>query len=187
MSWVADASIGGGSVGFRGSEGTLNATVWKGSVNSESWSAFRSLSVPVLRNRLLPGWRVEAPDKYLHFKNDGDDRRFLLFYAPRSGNPLVLKFDRPVPESLLGNLKDAFQKEQRNGEQERGLVPQADREVQSLPDREGQPEPGNDSGDRNASEREGREPQGQQVAAPAADGSALPWWKTVGKKRKKGR
>lgn len=178
MSWVADAAVGGGSVRFRGEGGYVNAHVFKGGITPESWAAFRSLSVPVLRARLLPGWRVEAPEKYLAFDNPAENRRYVLFYAPRSGNPLVLKFDSPAPDSLLRTLRAAFQKGASDGQEvERGRPPEVDRQDGPLPDGSGEPEPGVDPEDGDASKLEGREPEGQQVAA-------APWWKSQKKKAK---
>ena len=182
MTWTANTSAGAERVTFRG-EGLGNVgRVFRGTTTNEMWAAFRSMTVPSMRSRVRPGWRVETPSAYLSYGNDGAKRRFVVFHSPTTTTPLVLRFEREVTEPLLVAIAEAFttknkHEEAPDGEERGSECTEADRQVESPAGSASEPEPGRDRRGRPSAEDSGRHAEGEQV------GPAGTWWKRNGKGR----
>lgn len=101
------------------------------------WFGFRGMEYPALLGRLRPGWTVKAPLMCLNRKNTGENRRLLVFNGPGAGTTILRFVDRPVPESLVQELKQCFVERRHKDEEERKqLAEDVEGATESLPDRE---------------------------------------------------
>jgi hypothetical protein len=177
MKWTAATSAGSRRVSFRGEAPGNVGTVFRGTISAEMQRAFRSMTVPSMRRGVRPGWRVEMPTPYLSYPNTEGARRFMVFHSPTTRTPLVLRFDRVVSESLLGDITQAFtkNKEVQHDQAEVGQRAEAGQAVGPLPGTPIQPEQGRDRRDRPPAQDAGHQAQGKQVAGT--------WWKKSKKKK----